>query len=334
MAPGATIDYYEAPTDSSGNPTDQGLLDALNKAGTDSNDNLQISSSWGGCEASSATDPWTVSAENIFASNSATGHTYFFSSGDNGSWCSQDPYPDYPASSPNVVAVGGTTFSANVNGTYPGESAWVYCSSCDSGSPEGSGGGYSNIFSRPSWQPGSGMRGYPDISADADPSTGAYVCYGSSSQCGQFGGTSLSSPLWAGMLAVLNQYLKAQGKPTTGFLDPTLYLLASASQAYAPFHDITSGTNGAYNAGTGWDPVTGWGSPDLYNLARDMASPGAPTTRPGANRLTPTVKPVSPATPTPTPIRARGSRLTPVPTVRAAATPTPTPVPGRGGRTR
>lgn len=205
MAPGATIDYYEAPTDSSGNPTDKGLLDALNLAGTDSNNNEQITNSWGGCEASSASDPWTVSAENIFAANSATGHTYFFSAGDNGSWCDpngtgtgQDPYPDYPASSPHVTSVGGTVFNANINGGYPGETAWAYCATCSSGSPEGTGGGYSAIFGRPSWQTAAGMagngkRGYPDIAADADPNTGAYVCYGDSSACDQFGGTSLAS---------------------------------------------------------------------------------------------------------------------------------------------
>jgi kumamolisin len=306
MAPGATINFYEAPTDSMGNPTDQGLLDALNLAGTQGN--RQITNSWGGCEADTASDAWTKSAENIFAANAATGHSYFFSSGDSGSWCDPyntgtgiDPWPNYPASSPNVTSVGGTRFSRPIGTTWPGEVAWTYCASCG---PEGSGGGYSRIFTRPSWQTGTGLiangkRGYPDISADADPNTGAYVCYGSDTTlandtCYSFtnttcttgaelvcsdwiGGTSLSSPLWAGMTAVLNQYLIAQGKPAAGFLAPDLYALKAKAQTYLPFHDITTGTNGVYRAGAYWDAVTGWGTPDLYNVARDIAGGGAGT---------------------------------------------------------
>ena len=80
MAPGATIDYYEAPT-SGGNPTNQGLIDSLNQAGSDANNNLQITNSWGGCEATSTSDSFTSGAESVFTSNSATGHNYFFSSG-------------------------------------------------------------------------------------------------------------------------------------------------------------------------------------------------------------------------------------------------------------
>jgi len=163
MAPGAQVDYYEAPTDIWGNPTNQGLEDALNQAGSDTNTNRQITNSWGECEASSLSDPFTSATNNIFASKSATGHNYFFSSGDNGSWCApngvtgQDPYPNYPASSPYVTSVGGTTLSNAINGSYPGEGAWTYCATCNGGDPEGSGGGYSTIFSRPSWQIGSGL---------------------------------------------------------------------------------------------------------------------------------------------------------------------------------
>jgi subtilase family serine protease len=214
MAPGAQIDYYEAPTDSSGNPTGQGLLDVLDTAGTSTNNDQQISSSWGGCEDSTL-DAWETDETAIFKANAATGHDYLFSTGDSGSSCNtgtvQDPYPDDPATNPYVTAVGGTRFTSTIKTTDPGEAAWAYCGSCG---PEGSGGGYSNIFSRPSWQTGSGlasngMRGYPDVSAVADPNTGAYVCYGASSSCGQFGGTSLSTPLWAGMLALLNEDMAA-----------------------------------------------------------------------------------------------------------------------------
>ncbi|GEM_PF-1132412 len=266
LAPGATVDYYESPT-SSGMPTSQGLLDALNLAGTDSNDNSEISNSWGGCEASSTSDAFTASAENIFASNSATGHDYLFGAGDAGSSCGgADPHPVFPASSPYVTSVGGTAFSGNVNGGYPGESAWT-----------GSGGGYSNLFSRPSWQTASGlapngMRGYPDVSANADPNRGAEVCYGPSSSCAELGGTSLAAPVWAGTMADIDGYVAAQLKPGVGYLAPASYSLASTNPAYVPLHDVTSGADGSYSAAAGWDSVTGWGSPDAWNLARDLVA--------------------------------------------------------------
>lgn len=330
MAPGATIDYYEAPTDGQGNPTDQGLLDALNIAGSDTNNNRQISSSWGGCEANPI-DSWTSSAENIFASNSATGHNYFFSSGDNGSWCDPnnngtgvDPYPDYPASSPLVTSVGGTSFEGNISTispSYPGETAWAYCSTCNNNSPEGSGGGYSTIFSRPSWQTAStllanGHRGYPDISAVGDPATGAYVCFGTTStSCGQIGGTSLSSPMLAGMTALINQYLTSLGKAALTFLDPLLYKIGTTTQAHVPFNDVASGTNGKYNATGGWDAVTGWGSPNLWNLAQDIAGVG---TGSGGN-ATPTKTPTPRATATPRPTST--PTMTPLPLTQLLSNP-------------
>src|SRR5579875_3604037 len=113
MAPAAAIDFYEAPS-SGGNPTSQGLIDALNLAGTDSNNNQEISSSWGGCEDSSY-DSWEQALTSVFKSNSATGHNYFFSSGDSSSSCGgSNPYPTDPANNPYVTSVGGTTFSGNV----------------------------------------------------------------------------------------------------------------------------------------------------------------------------------------------------------------------------
>lgn len=328
IAPGATIDYYQAPTDTSGNPTDAGLLNSLNQAGTDSNNNWEITNSWSMCEPTSTSDSFVSQAESIFSSNSATGHNYFFSSGDNGSWCNPsngatgtDPYPDYPASSPHVTSVGGTKFKASINGSYPGEAAWAYTSGT---TPEGSGGGYSAIFGRPSWQSGSGLaangkRGYPDISAVADPNTGVYACYGASSSCAQFGGTSLSSPLWAGITALWNQYLTAQSQPHLGFLDSTLYGLATKTQQFSPFHDITSGTNGVYNAGTAWDAVTGWGAPDAWNVARDLA---------GTTGSTATPTPASTTTNTPTPTSSATAQGTPTSTPNATATSTATTVSG------
>jgi subtilase family serine protease len=345
LAPAAVINYYETPVDRGTGPTDQGLEDALNRAGTATDGsgqplNRQITNSWGGCEADSASDPFTATVENILAANAATGHSYFFSSGDNGSWCDPyntgagiDPFPDYPASSPNAISVGGTTLGPVTGSTWPGEGAWAYCSTCNGGSPEGSGGGYSKIFGQPHWQTGipssGGMRGFPDIAADADPSSGAEVCYGSGAypSCGQFGGTSLSSPLWASMLAVINQYLAIQKKPTAGFLAPTLYRLTTTTQPYAPFHDIKSGTNGKYGAVAGWDAVTGWGTPDLYNVARDMSLTAGGT--PGTSTPTPTRTPTPTVTRTPTitltPTITSTPTITPTPTVTRTPTLTPTP---------
>jgi kumamolisin len=304
MAPNATIDYYEAPTDSSGNATGQGLLNALNNAGSDANNNEQISNSWSECEPSSTADGFASQAESIFAANSATGHNYFFATGDNGSWCgSQDPKADFPASSPYVTAVGGTRFKANLNGGYPGETAWAYTAgnSLTNTAPEGSGGGYSGIYGRPSWQTGSGLaangkRGYPDVSALADPVTGVFVCYGATPSCAnQWGGTSLSAPLLTGMTALFNQYLVGQGKPALGFLSPTLYNLQNVTPTFPAFHDTTSGTNGGYSAGTGWDAVTGEGTPDAWNIARDLAGTAPSTATPTA---TATTTPSATSTPT------------------------------------
>jgi Pro-kumamolisin, activation domain len=331
MAPNATIDYYEAPTDSQGNPTNNGLVDALNLAGSDGNNNLQITNSWGECEPTSTSDSFLAAAESVFTANAATGHTYFFSSGDSGSSCDGvtaghfQLWPDYPADSPHVVSVGGTKFNANVGSSWPGEAAWAYTGGI---SPEGSGGGYSSLFSRPSWETGSGLapgnkRAYPDVSADSDPNTGAYVCYGSSSSCDQFGGTSLASPLWAGMVAATNQYLSLQGDPSAGFIAPTLFTLANQTQPYSAFHDVTSGTNGAYNAGPGWDAVTGWGSINAYNFARDLANLSSPLPTPTpTNTSTPVNTPTN--TPVPTVTNTPGPTATNTPLPTATNTPLPT----------
>jgi subtilase family serine protease len=174
-----------------------------------------------------------------------------------------------------------------------------------------------------------GKRGYPDIAADADPATGAYVCYGNGTSCGTIGGTSLSSPLWAGMLADINGYLAAQNLQPAGFLSPTLYQLATTTQPHAAFHDITSGTNGKYNATSGWDAVTGWGSPDLWNLAQDIASAssplGTPTDTPTTGPTsTPTDTPTATATSTPAP-PTNTPTITSTPTNTSTPTTTPTP---------
>ena len=308
----AQIRYYEAPTDANGNPTTlASLTDTLNAAGTDAANNRQISNSWGGDEDSAGINAF----DPVFAANAATGHTYLFSSGDSGSasgFGAGDPVPSYPASSAYVVAVGGTRFSGNIGASWPGETAWLYTP--PPSGPEGSGGGYSNLINRPSWQVADGFsnshRGYPDVSAVGDPATGYAVCYGNGSACAQIGGTSLSAPLWGGILAITNQYLLAQGQPALGFAAPRLYQLANTAQTYPPYHDITSGSNGAYSTGAGWDAVTGLGSPDVWNIARDLRG-GAP----------PTATPLPSATPAATPTNVAGQIFTDVPPSNTFYTP-------------
>ena len=215
-------------------------------------------------------------------SNTATGHDYLFSSGDNGSWSNnQDPYPDFPTSSVYVTSIGGTRFNGDINGNWPGEDSWLYAAGSP---PEGSGGGFSLIANRPSWQVAPGFpsnrtkRGYPDISAVADPETGMYVC-GDHAGCGQIGGTSLASPVWAAMIDITDQYVVANGGGHLGFINPAVYQLVNSAQPHPPYHDITNGNNGGYSTNAGWDAVTGLGSPDLYNFARDLvpAHQGSPT---------------------------------------------------------
>src|SRR5205823_4076951 len=127
----------------------------------------------------------------------------------------------------------------------------------------GGGGGVSNTFPEPSWQTGrvvqGGNREVPDVSADADPATGyATYCTVTNAGCPStgwitIGGTSAAAPLWAGSMALINQYLLSQGKTIVGSANPALYGLFSASQQLSPFHDVTSGKNLYYNAGPGYD---------------------------------------------------------------------------------
>ena len=228
VATQAHIHYYEATL-----PQNANLAHALNVAGTDPANNRFITNSWGepeNADAHNAMDP-------IFMANSATGHDYLFSSGDNGSEAGgEDPYPQYPTTSVYVTSIGGTRFSGDINGNWPGEVAWLYTPGSP---PEGSGGGFSLYAARPSWQVAPGFpsgqthRGDPDISAEADPETGMYVC-GDYNGCGQIGGTSLASPLWAAMLDITDQYVVANGGAHLGFVNPAVYQLVNSAQPYPP----------------------------------------------------------------------------------------------------
>lgn len=257
IAPAAKIAVYFAPN------TDQGFLDALTTAIHDTtNHNSVISISWGGPESS-----WTQQAmtamDNACQSAAALGVTITVACGDNGSTDGVSDganHVDFPASSPHVLACGGTEiFTSGTALT----SEVVWDDLAQGGGATG--GGVSTFFALPAWQQNANVpaatnggtgRGVPDVAGDAAPSTGYQIQVDGQSEV--VGGTSAVAPLWAGLIALLNQKL---GTPV-GFLNPKIYpLLGSAG-----FHDITQGNNGAYSAGPGWDACTGLGSPDGNSL--------------------------------------------------------------------
>lgn len=214
-----------------------------------------VSNSWGGSEFSSE-----LSYDSHFQHN---GVVYVASSGDNGSGMS------WPASSPNVLSVGGTTLNVDASGNYLSETAW-----------SGSGGATSAYESNPSYQSNwTGIvgthRGVPDISWNADPNTGVAV-YDSTKDNGQsgwfvVGGTSFGSPAWAAMIALADQ---GRTTPLTSFdAISRIYNTAgtTGSTGYTTnFHDIVQGNNGGYTAQNGYDLVTGIGSPKMNSLLSSL----------------------------------------------------------------
>jgi len=257
VAPKARIGVYFAPN------TDRGFLDALTTAIHDTT--LRpgvISISWGGPE-----NTWTQAAMQSFdaaCQDAATmGITILAASGDNGA-TDGDPNGkltvDFPASSPHVTGCGGTKLVAS-GASIQTETAWNELTTNEGAT----GGGVSQAFGLPDWQQRAGVpaaptgkagRGVPDVAGDADPASGYNVVVDGSATV--IGGTSAVAPLWAGLIALVNQRLSQPA----GFLNPQLYSPAFT----AAFHDITLGSNGGYNAGAGWDPCTGLGSPDGAKL--------------------------------------------------------------------
>jgi kumamolisin len=250
VAPGAKIVVYFAPN------TDQGFIDAIGAAVHDTTNNPSvISISWGGPESS-----WTAQAlkalDAACQSAAALGITITVASGDNGSTDGgTGNNVDFPASSPHVLACGGTKLSGS-GSTINSEVVWN-----EQASGEGAtGGGVSNVFPLPSWQANAkvpapsvsaGGRGVPDVAGDADPVTGYQIRVDGKSMV--IGGTSAVAPLWAGLIALNNQ----QNGKSAGFIQPQIYTAKGASA----FNDIVSGNNGAFSAGPGWDACTGLGSP-------------------------------------------------------------------------
>lgn len=241
-APGATLLLVEA---ASSNLTD--LMAAVQYANT--HGASVVSMSWGSSE---------FAGESGYDSYFSTpGVTYVASAGDSGT-------TQYPAVSPNVVAVGGTTLQMNSTGGYGSESAW-----------SNSGGGTSLYESQPSYQQGlqsTGKRTTPDVAANANPNTG-YVVYDMTGihGWGSAGGTSAGAPLWAGIFAMANQARAVNGLTPLGQGQAALAQLPSSS-----FHDITTGGNGTSTAGPGYDQVTGRGSPIVPSIVSNLATATQP----------------------------------------------------------
>jgi kumamolisin len=266
VAPGAKIAVYFAPN------TDAGFLDAINQAAMDKTRKPSvISISWGGPESS-----WTAQSlqnfNNALQAAAAVGVTVCAASGDNGSTDGSSDgsdQVDFPSSSPFSLACGGTRLDIS-GSAIANEVVWNELPNNGA-----TGGGVSTTFPLPSYQAnakvppsanpgGSSGRGVPDVAGDADPQTGYQVQVDGSQIV--VGGTSAVAPLWAGLVALFNQMI---GTPV-GYLNPKLY--QSVALAAGTFNDITSGNNGDYKAGPGWDACTGWGSPNGAAILKALTS--------------------------------------------------------------
>lgn len=274
IAYGANIAVYFAPN------TDQGFIDAITDAAHDATRKPSvISISWGGPE-----DSWTQQSQtamNTALQDAATlGVTVTIACGDNGSDDGVGDgmlHTDFPACSPYALACGGTTLEGS-GSSISSEVVWN-----ESANNEGAtGGGVSKVFALPSYQSSAGVpanpntgfagRGTPDVAGDADPVTGYQVLVDGQNEI--VGGTSAVAPLWAALVALINQQL---GSPV-GFLNPKLYPLGEAV-----FHDITNGNNddaglGYYTSGSGWDACTGLGSPNGMALLNALQNASGAST--------------------------------------------------------
>lgn len=247
MAPGlASLTIYVGSTDTA-------IISAMT---THSPLPTTIGCSWGWTPA----DPSTLNP--YFEKMASQGQSFFSASGDNSTWHATGKSEAWPADNAYVISVGGTDLvTASAAGPWQSETAWV-----------DSGGGISpDSIAIPSWQQISGvitssnhgsttLRNGPDVSANANFTF--YTCADQTScLANEYGGTSFAAPMWAGYIALVNQQLASNSQPPVGFLNPTIYQQNVGSSYGTNFHDVTSGTSGSYSAVTGYDLVTGWGSP-------------------------------------------------------------------------
>jgi kumamolisin len=261
VAPKASkIVVYEGPNSS------QGVIDTYAKI---ANDNVakQVSTSWGQAESQSAAAD--LQSENtIFKQMVAQGQALYAAAGDSGAEDDGSALSvDDPSSQPYVVAVGGTKLTIGSNSAFKSETTWNELSSNEGAG----GGGVSKVWSLPSWQKGAAtadsqasrtMRNTPDVSLNADPTTGYGIYQGGKWQV--VGGTSAAAPLWAAFTALVNQQRADNQVSAIGFTAPALYAIGESSGAAAAFNDIVSGTNGtgsnSFSAFKGYDNASGWGS--------------------------------------------------------------------------
>ena len=262
IAPGSSIVVYFAPN------TDAGFLNAVTKAIHDKTHKPSVVSiSWGGPEGS-----WTAQAmqsfDSAFQAAGTMGVTVCVAAGDDGSTDGVNDgqnHVDFPASSPNVLACGGTKLIAQ-GSKISSETVWNEMASGNGAT----GGGFSAFFTtRPDYQKnisGGNGRGVPDVAGDADPQTGYQVLV--DGQPDTIGGTSAVAPLWAALVARINQRVGSD----VGFMNPVLYQNARVC------NDVTQGNNGAFKASAGWDPCTGLGSANGNAIAGVM--PGSQSEKP------------------------------------------------------
>jgi xanthomonalisin len=254
--------------------SDAALSAGYNKAVTD-NKARAINVSLGGCESQEGSVEATQ--DQIFQTAVAQGQMFSVSSGDSGAYecgATAGKAQSYPAVSPYVMAIGGTTLSSS-GGTWQGETVWscTSASSCQQSSSGGAGGGPSLTENAPSWQTAAGVlgsstkRGVPDISFDAAPSSGALVLVNGSNA--QIGGTSLAAPLWAGF------WTRIQAAHGNSLAFPAQAIYQGAATHPQWFHDVTSGNQG-YAAATGWDYASGYGSVIISALSADLGTPPPP----------------------------------------------------------
>jgi kumamolisin len=283
VAPGANIVVYFTPN------TDQGFIDAIATAVHDTkNKPSVISISWGAPESAWTSQSLTA-LDAACQSAAALGITITVAAGDNGSTDGATDganHVDFPASSPHVLACGGTRLEGS-GSSISSEVVWNELANNEGAT----GGGVSNVFPLPSWQASSkvpaptvsgGGRGVPDVSGDADPSSGYAIRVDGKNMV--IGGTSAVAPLWAGLIALAN----AQNGTSAGFIQPAIY----AAKGKVAFNDITSGTNYSgspvgFTAGPGWDACTGLGSPIGTKLITVVNPSTSPTKKkPGKKEAT------------------------------------------------
>ena len=267
IAPGAKIVLVEANSQSLND-----LFSAVATAAQQPNVSV-VSMSWGLPEGVVVSQAQEAQYDSILTTPAGhQGVTFVTSTGDYGT-----ADPEYPAFSPNVVAVGGTSLYLNSDNSYNSETGWGY-NSATMGTFVGSGGGISQYEAEPAYQldvQATGYRTAPDVSFLADPNTGVWMAdtynLPASSPWEIAGGTSLSAPAWAGLFAIANQGRVAAGESTLGSSsDPTATDEALYSMPQSDFNTVLSGTNGGFNASAGYNMVTGLGTPIANLLIPDL----------------------------------------------------------------